>query len=309
MPLRAHIAALVLAVSSGPALATDLVGYSEAFDTLYRIDLSAHTAQEVGPAGYLSGRRIANIEGLTYSPGGQLYAVSDTLKALLQINPETGVATVVGPLDLAGQSITQQLDLGLAFSCDGNLWLSAGNGKFWQVNPATGTTTPVGDLGVKITGLAWSGNQLFGTGSQGNNNLYVIDTATANTTLVGAYGDQASYVTTASPGFDASGQLRAILAYVPPQPGSTSVPEWSDLALLDTSSGALTNTGNITGDAHLQIDFLGGLKGLAIAPSSCLANRPGDDPAPALSWIGMAAMMTLLALIAGTRLGGRRPNA
>jgi hypothetical protein len=51
-----------------------------------------------------------------------------------------------------------------------------------------------------------------------------------------------------------------------------------------------------------------GLKGLAMPPSTCLLNRPGDDPAPALSWIGMAAMITLLTLFAGTRLGRRRPN-
>jgi hypothetical protein len=302
MPLRAHIAALVLALFCGPALAADIIGYGEAFDTLYRIDLSTHTAQELGAAGFLNGQqRIANIEGLTFSPDGQLYAVSDSLKVLLQINGITGAATLVGPLNLAGQSITQQLDLGLTFTCDGGLWLSAGNGKFWRVDPATGATTLVGDFGVTITGLASRGNDIYGAGSQGDNNLYMINPTTAQATAIGSYGVGA-YITTASPGFDAAGQLQAILDYVPPEPGITTVPMWSDLAVLDASSGSLNNTGVITGPADLQ--FIG-LKGLAIAAPVCAATRPGD-PTPTLSVPALGVLIALMMLVAGTRLRQRR---
>lgn len=306
MPLRAHIAALVLAAACGPALAADIIGYGEAFDTLYRVDVSTRTAQELGPAGYLNGQqRIANIEGLTYSPGGQLYAVSDTLKVLLQISPITGAATLVGPLNLAGQSISQQLDLGLTFTSDGRLWLSAGNGSFWQVNPATGAATLVGNLGVTITGLTSRGDQIYGAGSQGNNTLYLIDPATAQTTAVGAYGSGASYVTTASPGFDASGRLWLVLDYVPPQPGVPTVPIWSDLASLDASRGTLNNTGPITGPVDLQYI---GLKGLAITPP--VGNAPvGAASTPTLSSFGLGLLIALVMLLAGTRLGRRRPIA
>ncbi|MDR3390044.1 MAG: hypothetical protein P4L92_23650 [Rudaea sp.] len=310
MPLRAHIAALVLALFCGPALGADIIGYGEAFnnvsgDTLYRVDLTAHTAQELGSAGFLNGQQpMVNLEGLTYSPGGQLYAVSDALKVLLRVNPLTGTATLVGPLNLAGQSVTQRLDLGLAFTCDGRLWLSAGNGNFWQVDPATGATAPVGNLGAKITGIAANGNQVYGAGSQGNNNLYLIDTATAQATAIGAYGSGASYVTTASPGFDASGQLWAILDYVPPEPGVTTVALWSDLAQLNATTGTLVDTGPIVGPSDLEQI---GLKGLAIAPPVCTAARPGD-PTPSMSAHGLTLLTLLLLLLAGTVLRRRRPT-
>ena len=303
MPLRAHIAALVLAVGCGPALAADLIGYAEAFDTLYRVDLTTRSALEIGHATPLGFPRLANIVGLTFSPDGQrLFAISDagSVKSLLQINQGTGLATVVGSLNLG---TSQQLDLGLAFTCDGNLWMSSGSGRFWQVNPANANVTEIGALGVKVTGLAAQGNVLYGMGSQGNNNLYRIDQSNAQATLVGAYGAGASYISTASPAFDGN-QLWAVLDYIP-LPGA----QWSDLAQMDTGSGTLDNLGSITaqGSSVNDLAFIG-LKGLAIPPTTCLANRPGSDPAPALSWIGMAAMIALLTLVAGTRLGRRRPN-
>ena len=306
MPLRALIAALVLAVSYGQALATDPVGYGEAFDTLYRVDLATHTAQEIGRATPLGSPRLANVEGLTFSPDGKLYAVSDadTLKTLLSIDPITGLATSIAALNLAGQNVNGQLDLGLAFTCDGKLWLSSGTGMFWQVNnPSTGTTTYIGNLGVKITGLTAQGNVLYGTGSQGDNHLYQIDPLTAKTTLIGAYGPAANYITTTSPGFDASGQLWAILDYVPPPSGSEVAP-WSDLVQIETGSATLANLGSITAPQSSQsaadLEFIG-LKGLAIAPSVC-ATTGSVASTPALSWRAMAALIALLMLFAGTRL-------
>ena len=65
-----------------------------------------------------------------------------------------------------GQGTFNVLDLGLSFTCDGKLWLSAGStGSLWQVDPETAATTKVGNLGVTITGLTARGNQLFGAGS------------------------------------------------------------------------------------------------------------------------------------------------
>ena len=107
--------------------------------------------------------------------------------------------------------------------------MSSGTGSFWQVDPATATATFIGDLGVKITGLAAHGNVLYGTGSQGNNNLYTIDTATGATTLVGAYGNSAPYITTISIAFDAAGNLHAILDFNP-QPSGSTIIQWNDLA-------------------------------------------------------------------------------
>ena len=105
MPLRALLAAPLLAVVCGQALAADVVGYSEAFDTLFRVDLTTHTAQEIGAAGFVGTQRIADIEGISYSPAGDLFAVSDALKALIRVNAQTGRATVVVRTGRAGDAV------------------------------------------------------------------------------------------------------------------------------------------------------------------------------------------------------------
>jgi hypothetical protein len=313
MPLRAYLATLVLAVSSTIASA-GTTAYGIAFDTLYSIDLSGHTAERIGAAGIYGTAPLANIEGLTYSPDGQLYAVSDTtLKVLMQINPSTGQATVVGPLGGAsglgdqGAGTFGVLDLGMAFTCDGKLWLSSGyTGSLWEVDPATAAVTKVGNLGVTITGLAASGSTLLGAGSGTSPNLYAIDTATAAATVVGAYNSDAGPITTASPGVDSAGQLWALLDDVPPLPPIHVVPEWSTLVQIN-ATGSMTTIAPITGPQSLQ--FVG-IKGLAIAPPTCSMTGHGPTfvvhPAPALSPAFLLGLVALLLLAAGTRLRRRR---
>jgi len=306
MPLRALIAAPLLAVVCGQALAADVIGFGEAFDTLYSVNLSTHTAAEIGRATALeSATRWANIEGLTFSPAGKLYGVSDAgaSKTLLQIDRSSGLATPIGTLNLG---TSQQLDLGLAFTADGRLWLSSGPGNFWQVSLADASVTLVGNLGVKITGLTSRGNTLYGAGSQGNNTLYQIDPATAHATAIGAYGASVGYITTASPGFDASGKLWLVLDYVPPPSGQS--PQWSDLASAN-ANGSLTNEGAITAPAGRSADDLAfiGLKGLAIVPPQG-GGQQQLDSTPASSWFGLSLLILLLGAGAGTRLRRHRPN-
>jgi hypothetical protein len=297
MPLRGFIAAFVLGVFVSQASATDSVGYAEAFDTLYSVDLSTHQASEIGRATPLDSPnpRWANIVGLTFSPNGLLYAVSDAnaIKTLLRIDATTGLATPVGTLDLGTD---EQLDLGLAFTCDGKLWMSAGTGQFWQVDPISATATPVGNLGVTVTGLAAHGNRVYAAGSQGNNTLYSVDTKTAHASAVGSYGAD-NFITTASPGFDSAGNLWAVLDYVPPPSGPS--PDWSDLAQIRVETGTLTNLGAIT---PAQAKWAGdlqqiGLKGLAISASVCTA--PAIASTPALSWRALLALLMALVLTGG----------
>jgi hypothetical protein len=306
MPLRALIAVLVLGVFTSQARAADRVGYAEAFNVLYSVNLDARTATQIGSAGMLNGQPIANIEGLTFSPGGVLYAVSDAgaTKTLLTIDKTTGLATPVGTLNLGTAS---QLDLGLAFTCDGSLWMSSANGNFWQVDPGNASVRLVGKLGATITGLASNGSAVFGAGSQGDNHLYSIDTKTGATTAVGGYGS-ANFITTASPGFDATGQLWAILDYVPPPQGN-NVAQWSDLASVELSTGAMSNRGAITPSSSASAPNLAyiGLKGLAV-PNSVCAVAAGNPAVPSLDLRGLAALIAIMLLAAGTRLRRRRPT-
>lgn len=317
MPLRAFIATLVLAVSGIQANAGP-VAYGEAFDTLYRIDLATRTATPVGAAGSWGGASIANVEGLTYGPNGKLYAVSDTLlKALMTIDPATGLANVIGPLGGgsglgdSGQGTFDVLDLGMTFTCDGRLWLSSGfTGSFWQVDPGTGATTKIGNLGATITGLTARGNQVFGAGSQDDPNLYSIDLTTGQATSVGPYGQGLNPITTASPGFDASGKLWTVLDNVPPLP-PTQTPQWSTLATI-SATGALAAVGDITTPAGLkypatvtQLPYVG-IKGLAITSPCNVAKAAALDPAPATSPLSLSALILLVLLGAGTSWRRRR---
>jgi hypothetical protein len=274
MPLRGFIAAFVLGVLATRAYAADPIGYAEAFDTLYSVDLVTHAATEIGRATPLeSPTRYANITGLTFNPGGVLYAISDAgqTKTLLTIDRNTGLATPVGTLNLG---TSQQLDLSLAFTCDGVLWMAAGKGK------------------------------LYAAGGQGNNNLYVIDPAAVTATPAGSYGSSV-YITTTSLAFDKSGRIWAVLDYVPPQSDSQPVKQWSDLAQL-AANGALSNLGSITpatSASTADLEYIG-LKGLAI-PSGICAVTAALGTTPLLSWPAMAMLIAAFALLGGTTLRRR----
>jgi len=319
MPLRAFIATLALDVSGIHANAGP-VAYGEAFDTLYSVDLSTRAATPIGAAGSWSGASIANVEGLTFSPNEKLYAVSDTLlKALMTIDSATGLASVIGPLGGgtglgdSGQGTFDVLDLGMTFTCDGRLWLSSGfTGSFWQVDPGTGATIKIGNLGATITGLTARGNQVFGAGSQDDPNLYSIDLATGHATSVGPYGQGVNPITTASPGFDTTGKLWLVVDNVPPLP-PTQTPQWSTLTTI-SPNGTLASVGDITTPAGMkypstatQLPYVG-IKGLAITSPCNVAKAAAAavDPAPASSPKSLSALILLVLLAAGTSYGRRR---
>lgn len=296
--------AVVLCVVASPAGAAP-VAYAEAFDTLYRVDLAAGTASEVGSNGRIGVNSVNDVTGLSLSEDGSLYAVSDTLKLLLRLDKSSGVATAVGNLGLAGQGVGQydSLDFGMAFGCDGNLWLSsATTGKLWSVDPATAETSPIGNTGHTITGLAVRDGVLYGAGTRHDNFLYRIDTQTGEAQAIGSYGASVpAWINSISMSFDADGTLWAVLNYIPPEPGTSDYPDWSDLATIDPQSGEITIIGPITGNAGLRGI---GLRGFALGPSLCTApSGPAPIGAPVDSrW----ALLLLGALLAGVAVGASR---
>lgn len=282
--------------------------YAEAFDTLYSVDLPSHTATEIGSAGTYAGQTIVNLSGLSYSSDGTLYAVAGGLNAMARIDASSGTATVVGSFGLTGQgdpARNDALDLSMTFGCDGTLWLaSAYAGKLWTVDPSTGATTLVGATGHAITGIVARGYQLYGAGGRGDNTFYRIDTTTGAATEIGSFG-YGGWINSVSMGFDDSGTLFAVLNYVPPAPGSTTVPDWSDLATLDPISGALTIIGPITGpDSLSQV----GMKGFAIGPPRCIAGNLIPHRAPIGTPPWLAGLVLLLVAAAGWRLRRRAPR-
>jgi len=305
--LACLVAAGMLA-SSATVAGADEVGYGVAFDTLYSVDVSNHTAAEVGSAGTFGGVPIVNLSGLSFSPDEVLYAVAGGLGALTRIDPATGHATPVGSFGLSGQGDPQRndaLDLSMAFDCDGTLWLaSAYANKLWTVNPSNGATTPVGDTGHLLTGIVAHGNVLYGAGGRGDNGFYRIDKATGAATEIGNFGD-GRWINSVSMSYDEAGILWAAINYVPPAPGDVTIADWPDLARIDESTGLITFVGTITGpDSLRQIP----MKGFSIGPPRCTLGALPAAAAPVGTppWLLALAALVVFAGAATLRRRGLR---
>lgn len=266
-PLLARLAAglmvlLPLAVFAEP------VGYAAGGDNnLYRIDLGSGQATRIGAMGYV------DVEGLALAPDGVLYGVADAgtglpgsalTDFLLRIDPASGAATAVGPLGLMGQGTGAffDLDYGLAFTCDGRLWMSSDTtGRLWEVDRFSGATRYVGDMGARISGLAGRGRELFGLSVAGNESLYRIDTENAQASVIGSLA-MPNPLYDAGLDFDAQGRLWATLDYLAPPTGIP--PLRNDVARLDPQTGARIETRIVLG-AGSDIGTVQ-MEGLAIAP-------------------------------------------
>jgi hypothetical protein len=304
-PLRDRLLVGLMALLPLTALA-EPVGYVAAFDRLYRIDLATRQATAVGPIGF------NDVDGLAFGPGGVLYGVADATVGpgsgisdlLITINTTTGAGTLVGPLTgLSGTGPGGNLDYGLAFTCDGRLWMSSDStGQLWEVTPGTGQVRLVTNTATPLSGLAGWGNELFGVGVQtgfGNaaqQAAYRIEPSTGNVTLIGNLG-VGDALSGAGADFDAAGVLWATLDSQPPD-----VDRPSRVARIELITGTATVTGNITGIA----DNISA-RGLAIGPTrGCnvvpIASDPSNVPGP-----GLPMLVLLGALSAAIGLRRLRP--
>lgn len=303
MRMRACLIAAVLSIAPFSAAMAEPFAYGVAYDDLYRVDLGSRQATYVGRAGDYAGLPLAAMTGLSYGPGNELYAVAGTQKALVRINAANGSATFVGNFGLAGQGQGQfdALDLSMTYGCDGSFWLtSALTHDLWRVNSQTAIITRVGSTGRQITGLAMRGGVLYGTGINADQGLYRISTNDGTATLIGGFDGTIPWV---GPAFGSDGTLWATLSYNPPFNR-----EWSDLARFDLASGAMTILGPITGPDGLRYFSM---KGLAVAPNSCVPEGPGGTPEPAQLPTNSTWAMLLLGLLIllGSALRLRRQRA
>ena len=151
-------------------------------------------------------------------------------------------------------------------------------------------------LAETITGLAAKGNELFAAGGRGNNSLYKINTETGTTSLIGGLGAANSgWISTISLSFDANGTLWAVLNYLPPAPGGSTLTDWSDLARIDPASGLATVVGQITGPESLRGI---GITGFTVGQAPCAITPPsGGTPASAALPSNSTWSLTLLGLL------------
>lgn len=287
--------------------AAQTIAYGSGLRDLYRIDLDAGGGNRAGA--YTQAPvvlpEVIDVEGLGFSPDGQLVGVADGLNALYRINPTSGRATRIGPLTGLPTSATGY-DFGLTFTADGRLWLSSDTTKqLWEVNPASGALRLVGDLGVQISGLAARGNEVFGIGvtdtvtNPGDQGLWRIDVEAGTAALVGRFSDPFPVVD-AGLDFDAQGRLWAVLDF---NPRPIKNFRTSELVRLDPDTGAILERRVLTGLGNDDIE------GLAITPPNLVptGTAPSAQPVPTLGWAGLL-ILGLLAGLAGGWAARRLPS-
>ncbi len=299
-PLPARRLLAVLLACMPLAVVADPIGYTSGFNELYRIDLANGAAARIGPASAIG---FNDVEGMAFSASGVLFAAVDqsmqigggssaTTDFLIRIDPTTGVGSLVAQfpgLQGQGTGSFDNLDYGLAFTCDGRLWLAAETtANLWEVDPGTASLRLVGNLGAPVSGLAARGNTLYGVSVDPTPRLFTIDTDSAVATVIGPLGVGGT-VANVGLDFDAAGVLWATLD---PGAGGTS-----RLVSIDPVTGA----GTVVGDISVNTVPM---KALAIAPTGgCagLASGPTPVPGPSPWWL---AVLATLAVATGIR---RRP--
>lgn len=305
--LRHTLAAASLTLACASVAQAEPMAYAAGFDDLFRIDLATGQATRIGAFGGSGGVAFADVEGLAIAPDGTLYGVADAQKLLFRVDTTTGDATLVGALRENDQPIASDtnLDFGIAFTCDGRLWLSSDKReRLWEVDPGTGNVRVVGPTGAKLSGLAARGNRLVGIGAEGSEGLYTVDRETGASSLIAALSPHSNFAD-AGLDFDAEGQLWAVRDYFPPEPTS-------DIVRIDVTNGVIASVSAVSfaqGVTDKEIETIaiaapGGCTGTGpVVPPGGVA--PGVQQIPATDRGALALLATLLAGLAAYALRRR----
>jgi hypothetical protein len=143
--LVAFVSVLMSAAAArGVALNTLYADAGRGDSTLYTLD-DWGRATVVGPMG------VANITDIAFC-GATLYGI--TSSKFYQIDPNTGAASLVGPLHVGG------MDALAADPVTGTIYAAGTNGFFIRIDPVTGAGTKIGSLGTVEKGKITSGGDL-----------------------------------------------------------------------------------------------------------------------------------------------------
>ena len=242
---------------------------------LYTIDPSTGAANLIGPIGFL-------VSGIAFAPDRTLYGAGHG--GFIQIDPTTGAGTFIAPINMPAGSTCSDI----SFAPDGTLYCYNEAGDGWGIiDPNTGANAWIG-----WTGLSCCGNGMDvasdGTVYHGNEDgLNTINPLTgAGTplfpwTLPGGIDPAGSYRPNAFD-FDASNMLYASLN------GGSGGSGPTYLVTIDTSNGVMTLVGQ-------TLDNL-----------DALAFTSAPAPVPALTPMGLIALICLLSVIAAMSIKIRK---
>jgi hypothetical protein len=167
-----------------------------ALDTLYanagRGDSILYTLDDWGRATAVGPIGVANITDIAFG-GGTLYGI--TASKFYQIDPNTGAASLVGPLHVGG------MDALAVDPVTGTIYAAGTNGFFITIDPVTGAGTKIGSLGTVEKGKITSGGDLAFDPRSGrlyasvqwghhgpNDYLATIDPLNGAATIIGTIG-------------------------------------------------------------------------------------------------------------------------
>lgn len=175
-----------VAVPSGHASLIYAVGADATNSPVYTIDTDTGTQTLLGNSG------VANLNALTFSPTGVLYAAGGApgSNVLVTLDPTTGAATSSVSVNTG---TSQSFIRSLAFDSAGTLWAGnqpsaglpqSGQTRLYTINTSTGVGTPIGFMGfITMEGLDFSSSgTLYGVASDG---LRTVNTTTGASALVG----------------------------------------------------------------------------------------------------------------------------
>lgn len=254
-------------------------------DQLLRVNLATGEFEFVGPLP----ATLGDVEGLAFDPAGQLYAVDNASKTLVRVDP-TSAATenIANRLSNLGFLPTQALDLGMTFSCDGQLLMVAEQTQsLYEVDTETGQAQVIGTSGgldAAMTAIASFGSSIFALAAE-TNGLYRIDRESGKSMMVATLdGDP---ITDAGMAFDEAGNLWVVADGSGVDGSGIPIFQPSRLMRINVETGAV-----------VQSSFTRtGLESLAIAsPGPCVLGTPGTI-VPTLSPVSLVIMALLLALI------------
>jgi len=277
----------LLAAATAGAQPFAIVSDSDGTGSLYSINLGTGAAAALGSTGF------DDVEGLAIRPSdGALFAVDDETDSLLTCSTVNGACTTVGSLGITFD------DPGLAFACDGTLYLSTEGdgspGDLYTVDTGTGAATLVGSLGGSVDGhsiafgppsASCASGAFVLNGNVDQPDLYCVNLATGAATLIGNLG----VLVDGQPAmdFDGSGTLWVV--------ENDSGP---DILTVNTISGAATDVG-------YDMSGGGGFDGMAMRSGYCAAQTAVS--VPLLSSLALAAFGLILAAagVVALRLGPR----
>jgi len=176
-PLPGDVPRAVADFEDAPPLWIIGSGSNDGKSDLYRVDLATLASVIVGEAS----QRFADV---AIHQDGRMYGIKENDGELWQIDPGTGVATLVGDTGLSAATPTA-----LVFSPTGVLYTWGRNLNLYTLDPVTAAATPIGNTGFSSSGdLAFARDgTMYGTAYNvsGTEALVTIDPLTAAAGLVG----------------------------------------------------------------------------------------------------------------------------